>query len=135
MTAIIGYTGRVFISGTHAFLAACSLIVDTLFWLAIAPLRGRGLRVRASVEQFVRVGYDSLPIVMLMGYRGYQTLEPGAARLDTAASFFEPTLKAWDIPYTLLREDGEVGQQIASAFRTASERSRPTAVLIVGTTT
>jgi sulfopyruvate decarboxylase subunit alpha len=76
-----------------------------------------------------------LPIVMLMGYRGYQTLEPGAARLDTAASFFEPTLKAWDIPYTLLREDGEVGQQIASAFRTASERSRPTAVLIVGTTT
>ena len=68
MTAIIGYTGRVFISGAHAFLAACSLIVDTLFWLAIAPLRGRGLRVRASVEQFVRVGYDSLPIVMLITF-------------------------------------------------------------------
>ena len=76
-----------------------------------------------------------LPIVMLMGYRGYQTLEPGAERIDTAASFFEPTLKAWDIPYTLMDEDGDVGQLIANAFRTASERSLPTAILLVGTTT
>ncbi len=68
MTAIIGHTGRVFLAGTHAFLAACSLIVDTLFWLTVAPLRGNGLRVRAAVEQFVRVGYDSLPIVMLITF-------------------------------------------------------------------
>lgn len=68
MTAILGYTGRVFLTGTHAFLAACSLIVDILFWIAIAPLRGKGLRVRAAVEQFVRVGYNSLPIVMLITF-------------------------------------------------------------------
>jgi sulfopyruvate decarboxylase subunit alpha len=76
-----------------------------------------------------------LPIVMLMGYRGYQTLEPGAERVDTAASFFEPTLKAWDIPYTMMDEDSDVGQLIDNAFRTASERSLPTAILLVGTTT
>ena len=51
MTAIIGYTGRVFLTGTHAFLGACTLIVDTLFWLAVAPLRGKGLRVRAAIER------------------------------------------------------------------------------------
>ena len=68
MTAILGYTGRAFLLGTHAFLAACSLIVDTWFWIAVAPLRGKGLRVRATVEQFVRVGFNSLPIVMLITF-------------------------------------------------------------------
>lgn len=76
-----------------------------------------------------------LPIVMLMGYRGHQTLVPGADRIDTAASFFEPTLKAWDIPYTLMQQDDEVSDQIAGAFRAASERSLPAAVLLIGTTT
>jgi len=29
-----------------------------------------------------------LPLVMLVGYRGYKTMEPGAPRVDTAATFF-----------------------------------------------
>ena len=33
-----------------------------------------------------------LPIVMLLGYRGYKSMESGAPRVDTAATFFEPTL-------------------------------------------
>lgn len=73
-----------------------------------------------------------LPIVMLVGYRGFQTM--GAQRVDTAATFFEPTLKAWDIPYSMLRDDAEVDGQIAAAFRVAREGSRPAAVLLVGTT-
>ena len=76
-----------------------------------------------------------LPIVMLMGYRGYQTMVPGAERVDTAATFFEPTLKAWDIPYTLMDKDSDVGALIAGAFRTAADRSLPSAVLLIGTTT
>ncbi len=75
-----------------------------------------------------------LPIVMLMGYRGYQTMVPGAERVDTAATFFEPTLKAWDIPYTLMQQDSDVAAQIDGAFRTAAERSLPAAVLLIGTT-
>jgi sulfopyruvate decarboxylase subunit alpha len=76
-----------------------------------------------------------LPLVMLVGYRGFQTMEPGAERVDTAATFFEPTLKAWDIPYTLMSSDADVEPQIAGAFETAAQRSLPSAVLIVGTTT
>lgn len=71
-----------------------------------------------------------LPIVMLVGYRGYKTMEPGAPRVDTAATFFEPTLNAWQIPYTAMHEDGDI-EQIPAAFTKARETSLPTAVLIV----
>ena len=69
-----------------------------------------------------------VPLVMLMGYRGYKTMQPGAPRLDTVASFFEPTLKAWDIPYTILHTDDDL-PQIAAAFRKVAETSKPAAVL------
>ena len=71
-----------------------------------------------------------LPIVMLVGYRGYKTMEPNAPRVDTAATFFEPTLNAWQIPYTAMHEDGDI-EQIPAAFTKARETSLPTAVLIV----
>ena len=71
-----------------------------------------------------------LPLVMLVGYRGYKTTEPGAQRVDTAATFFEPTLNAWQIPYTAMHEDGDI-EQIPAAFSKARETSLPTAVLIV----
>ena len=71
-----------------------------------------------------------LPIVMLVGYRGYRTMEPDAPRVDTAATFFEPTLKAWQVPYTAMHEDGDI-EQIPAAFTKARETSLPTAVLIV----
>ena len=70
-----------------------------------------------------------LPIVMLVGYRGYKTMEPDAQRVDTAATFFEPTLNAWQIPYTAMHEDGDI-EQIPAAFTKARETSLPTAVLI-----
>lgn len=66
MTAIVGYTGRTFLYGVHTFFAASSLIVDTLFWLLVAPFSGRGLRVKAATEQFVIIGFNSLPIVFLI---------------------------------------------------------------------
>ena len=71
-----------------------------------------------------------LPIVMLVGYRGYKTMEPDAPRVDTAATFFEPTLNAWQIPYTSMHEDSDI-EQIPAAFTKARETSLPTAVLIV----
>ena len=71
-----------------------------------------------------------LPIVMIVGYRGYQTMEPGAPRVDTAATFFEPTLKAWNVPYSVLFDDAEVDEQLALAFETAASASLPAAVLL-----
>ncbi len=76
-----------------------------------------------------------VPLVMLLGYRGYKSLAPGSPRIDTAASFFEPTLKAWDIPYAVLASEEEVTEQIDAAFRTAASTSLPAAVLLTVETT
>lgn len=76
-----------------------------------------------------------VPLVMFLGYRGYQSLAPGAPKVDTAASFFEPTLKAWNIPYSVLAAEDEVTEQIDAAFRQASATSLPAAVLLAVETT
>ena len=71
-----------------------------------------------------------IPLVMILGYRGYKTMEPNASRVDTAATFFEPTLKAWNIPYTAMHSDNDL-HQISDAFALARETSLPTAVLMI----
>ena len=70
-----------------------------------------------------------IPLVMLIGYRGYKTMEPGALRVDTTATFFEPTLTAWNIPYSILHTDDDL-EQISAAFQRAAETSLPAAVLM-----
>ena len=66
MTALIGYAGRGALVVLRTFVDASVLIVDTMVWLIFAPFRGRGLRVRASISQFVDVGYNAVPIISLI---------------------------------------------------------------------
>ena len=73
----------------------------------------------------------AVPLVLILGYRGFKTLDPGAERVDTAATFFEPTLKAWNIPYYLLRTTEE-SSLISTAFDKAAATSLPTAVIYPG---
>ena len=72
-----------------------------------------------------------IPLVSLIGYRGYNTMQPDAPRIDTAATFLEPTLKAWGFPYNTMEADDDI-PYISEAFKKAQETSMPTAVLIVG---
>ena len=71
-----------------------------------------------------------IPLVMLIGYRGYKSMRPDADRVDTAATFFEPTLAAWNIPYFPLHSDADLSQ-VAAAFERAAATSLPAAVLLV----
>ncbi|MBN2356972.1 ABC transporter permease [candidate division KSB1 bacterium] len=41
---------------------------DTLYWLLLAPWRGRSVRWGATVVQMVRMGVDSLPIVAVITF-------------------------------------------------------------------
>lgn len=66
MTWVLGYTGRAALNGLYALAVVCVLIVDTVYWTVIAPLRGRGLRVKSTVINFVEFGFHSLPIVCLI---------------------------------------------------------------------
>ncbi|MDZ4860837.1 MAG: ABC transporter permease [Candidatus Hydrogenedentes bacterium] len=66
VTYVLGYTGRVTLNGLYAVAKVCVLINDTANWAFIQPLRGKGLRVRSTVEHFVQFGVNSLPIVGLI---------------------------------------------------------------------
>lgn len=66
MSAILGHTGRATLNSLYAAATVCVLMVDTLNWLVWQPLRGKGLRVRSTVEHFVEFGVRSLPIVGLI---------------------------------------------------------------------
>ena len=70
-----------------------------------------------------------LPLVMLIGYRGFTAHQEGIGRVDTAATFLEPTLNAWSIPYTTATTNADV-PQIGDAFEKAERISSPVAVLL-----
>lgn len=70
-----------------------------------------------------------VPLVMLVGYRGYGGHREGPGRVDSAATFLEPTLKAWQIPYTISGDD-DIAQHLDDAFEKAAVSSLPAAVVL-----
>lgn len=71
------------------------------------------------------LGLD-LPVVMMVGYRGYQK---GKTPVDTAAVYIEPFLKAFGIEYHLVENDADA-PKISAAFASAQKSRRPVAVLV-----
>ncbi|MCP4643828.1 MAG: ABC transporter permease [bacterium] len=65
-TLLAGATGRATLGFLHGMGRVCVLIVDTMHWTFVAPVRGRGLRVRSTIYNFVEIGAHSLPIVGLI---------------------------------------------------------------------
>ena len=63
ISASVGYVGRWALNQLAVFTRVSVLVVDTFAWMLVAPLRGKGLRVKAAVESFVEFGFRSLPIV------------------------------------------------------------------------
>ena len=51
--------------------------------------------------------------------------------IDSVASFLEPTLKAWNLPYEMLETDDEISC-ISRAFKTTEATSLPAAILLIG---
>lgn len=45
---------------------ASKLINETFYWTFLSPLRGKPLRLRASVSEMVKAGYDAVPIVAVI---------------------------------------------------------------------
>lgn len=90
MTWVLGYTGRVTLNALYAMAQVCVLVVDTIHWMFIAPLIGKGLRVKSTIINFVEYGAHSLPIVSLICFligaimamqSSYQLEKFGAAQL------------------------------------------------------
>ena len=68
-----------------------------------------------------------VPLLAIMDYRGHHTL--GQKDGDSAARWFEPTLRAWEMPYRFLEQDREA-EILAAAQQKAHELRRPVAVLM-----
>ena len=67
-----------------------------------------------------------LPLLFLIGYRGYEGGRPSA---DSAATYLEPVLQAWGLPYHLVDSDSSL-DVIPKAYREAQDGPGPVAVLI-----
>jgi phospholipid/cholesterol/gamma-HCH transport system permease protein len=63
MIALAGRVGRWALDLLAAGARVAVLMVETVDWLVVAPVRGKGLRIRSALEHFVEFGARSLPIV------------------------------------------------------------------------
>jgi len=72
---------------------------------------------------------QKLPLMALIGYRGY---ESGGPSTDSAATYLEPILKAWGIPYQIVEKDADVEKTVPEVYKQATTGPQPSAVLIGG---
>jgi phospholipid/cholesterol/gamma-HCH transport system permease protein len=63
MISLAGHVGRWTFNQLAVGARVSVLMVETFAWMVVAPLRGKGLRVRSAIESFVEFGVRSLPIV------------------------------------------------------------------------
>lgn len=68
----------------------------------------------------------NLPVVMMVGYRGWTK---NGKPTDTAATYTEPFLKAFGINYYLVENDADA-PRISQAFDEARRNQRPVAILV-----
>jgi sulfopyruvate decarboxylase TPP-binding subunit len=71
------------------------------------------------------MGLD-VPVVMLVGYRGYTR---HGVITDTVAHYTERFLMAFDIPFYLVENDGDA-DRITTAFKLAEKTRKPVVVLV-----
>ena len=72
-----------------------------------------------------------IPVVVFIGYRGYHNRDKNGDWIDSVATFLEPTLKAWNLPYKMLEHDTDI-ENIEWAFNKSDDSSLPAAVLLIG---
>jgi sulfopyruvate decarboxylase TPP-binding subunit len=70
-----------------------------------------------------------VPLPVLMDYRGFHTLGEQEGGEDSVARLFEPTMRAWELPYRFL-EAGSEKDTIESVFRLAHATLRPAAAIM-----
>lgn len=63
---LFGFIGRSTLATLKATHEASRLINATLYWTFISPFRGKSVRVRATISEIVKTGYNSIPIVAVI---------------------------------------------------------------------
>lgn len=80
-------------------------------------------------DAIASVGIDlSIPILMMIGYRGYRRSR-STAMTDPPGQYVEPLLRALDVPYEILENDEDI-PKLEAMDRLAQQTRRPTAALV-----
>jgi sulfopyruvate decarboxylase TPP-binding subunit len=93
----------------------------------IVIIQNTGLMEAGDALRGCAVG-PSVPLRLVVGWRGYAGAMAGRLPTDSAYTYTEPLLDAWGIPTWHLMSDDDL-PNIATMDRTATETSRPAAVL------
>ena len=93
-------------------------------------LQNTGLMEAGDALRGCGIGSD-IPLLLLVGWRGYTGAMAGRLPMDSAYPFTEPLLEAWKVPYWRLMADQELSV-LVDMDRVASETSKPAAVLFGG---
>jgi sulfopyruvate decarboxylase subunit alpha len=93
----------------------------------IVVLQNTGLMEAGDALRGCGIG-PSIPLMMLIGWRGYPGAVAGKLPIDSAYPYTEPLLEAWGVPYATLmsEEDLDVIGEMANLARSTS---KPAAVL------
>jgi len=91
----------------------------------IILIQNTGLMEAGDSMRGWAMGLD-LPVVMMVGYRGWVR---NGKPTDTAATYTEPFLKAFGINYYLVESDADA-PRISQAFEEARKNRRPVAILV-----
>ncbi|MBI2358263.1 MAG: ABC transporter permease [Deltaproteobacteria bacterium] len=65
---LFGFIGKRTISVLKDLHTASKLINDTFYWTLVSPFRGKAIRVRATISEMVKTGYNSVPIVAVISF-------------------------------------------------------------------
>ncbi len=71
----------------------------------------------------------SVPLRMLVGWRGFAGADAGKLPIDSAYTYTEPLLEAWGVPYEILAGSDDL-DAIERMDAVAEQTSRPAAVLV-----
>lgn len=65
---LFGFIGKKSSSVLKNLHDASKLINDTFYWTFVSPFRGKAIRVKATISEMVKAGYNSVPIVAVISF-------------------------------------------------------------------
>jgi sulfopyruvate decarboxylase subunit alpha len=93
----------------------------------LVVLQNTGLMESGDALRGCGIG-PSIPLLLLVGWRGYPGAMSGALPIDSAHPYTEPLLDAWGLPHRNLMTDDDLGV-IGEMAAVAVETSKPAAVV------